>query len=244
MIEVEHLNKVFEGGVRVIEDLSFSVRQGGSLTVIGPSGCGKTTLLYILSGLTRPTSGTAAVNGQRVDGPSEDVAFILQDFGLLPWKTVRENISLGMKIRKVPEAEQARRSHALMCELGLEGHRDDHPVRLSGGERQRVAIGRALALEPRVLLMDEPFSSLDTLNREKLQDALLDIRSRTGLTTVMVTHSIEEAVFLGDNILVLGGRPCSRRALVPNPGAGARDYREDGSFFAACKEVRRAVEAA
>ncbi|WP_019178074.1 ABC transporter ATP-binding protein [Methanomassiliicoccus luminyensis] len=243
MIEVEHLDKEFDRGFRVIEDLSFSVGKGGSLTVIGPSGCGKTTLLYILSGLTKPSAGRVTVNGGTVDGPSEDVAFILQDFGLLPWKTVRENICLGMKIRKVAGSEQKLRSDALMRELGLEEHRDDYPVRLSGGERQRVAIGRALALEPKILLMDEPFSSLDTLNREKLQDALLDIRGRTGLTTVMVTHSIEEAVFLGDDILVLGGRPCSRKALIPNRRAGTKGYREDESFFSACKEVRRAVEA-
>lgn len=243
MIEVEHLCKEFDQRFKVIEDLSFSVERGGSLTVIGPSGCGKTTLLYILSGLTKPSSGNVTVNGRKVDGPSEDVAFILQDFGLLPWKTVRENIGLGMKLRKVPEDEQARRSGALMKELGLEEHRDDYPVRLSGGERQRVAIGRALALQPKLLLMDEPFSSLDTLSREKLQDALLDIRGRTGLTTVMVTHSIEEAVFLGHEVLVLGGRPCSQRALIPNPRAGAHDYREDESFFLTCREVRRAVEA-
>jgi NitT/TauT family transport system ATP-binding protein len=130
-----------------------------------------------------------------------------------------------------------------MKELGLEGHKDDYPARLSGGERQRVAIGRALALDPLILLMDEPFSSLDTLNREKLQDTLIDVRRRTGLTTVMVTHSIEEAVFLGDDILVLGGRPCSARSRISNPKAGEKHYRETESFFFTCKEVRKAVDA-
>jgi NitT/TauT family transport system ATP-binding protein len=243
MITVDHLYKEFDQGAKVIDDLSFSVEKGRSLTIIGPSGCGKTTLLYIISGLTRPSAGSVAIEGKEVNGPSQDVAFILQDFGLLPWKTVEENIGLGMKIRKVPRTERDLRSRELVKELGLEGHEGDYPARLSGGERQRVAIGRALALDPRLLLMDEPFSSLDTLNREKLQDTLLDVRHRTGLTSIMVTHSIEEAVFLGDHILVLGGRPCSARILIPNLRAGEKHYRENESFFSTCKEVRRAVEA-
>ena len=242
MIRVDHLCKEFEQGARVIEDLSFSVERGQSLTIIGPSGCGKTTLLYILSGLIRPSSGSVSIGGMEVNGPSKDVAFILQDFGLLPWKSVTDNICLGMKIRKIPQEEQDARAKTLIGELGLDGHEDDYPATLSGGERQRVAIGRALALEPQVLLMDEPFSSLDTLNREKLQDALWDVRRRTGLTTLIVTHSIEAAVFLGDSILVLGGRPCSVRSLIANPHAGEERYREAASFFSTCKEVRKAVE--
>ncbi len=243
MIRVDHLYKEFEQGARIIEDLSFSVDEGRSLTIIGPSGCGKTTLLYILSGLTRPSAGSVSIGGREVNAPSKDIAFILQDFGLIPWRTVAENICLGMKIRKVPREERDVRAKALMGELGLGGHGDDYPATLSGGERQRVAIGRALALDPKVLLMDEPFSSLDTLNREKLQDALMDVRRRTGLTTLIVTHSIEEAVFLGDSILVLGGRPCSARSLIVNPQVGGERCREAASFFSTCKKVRKAVEA-
>jgi ABC-type nitrate/sulfonate/bicarbonate transport system ATPase subunit len=242
MITVEHLSKSFEGGFQVIDDLTFSVEQGSSLAIIGPSGCGKTTLLYILAGLTRGSTGNISVNGRSVDGPSKEVSFILQDFGLLPWKTVLENVCLGMKLRKTPPEEREKRANVLLEELGLEFHRDHYPARLSGGERQRVAIGRALATEPKLLLMDEPFSSLDTLTRERMQEMLLDIRKRNGLTMVVVTHSIEEAAFLGDTILVLGGRPCTVRTILQNPGAGSPGHRGTDSYFSICKAVRKAVE--
>jgi len=241
MLKVEGLFKEY-GEARIIGGLSFSVEKSSSLTIIGPSGCGKSTLLYIMAGLTRPTAGRVLIDGKEVAAPSRQVGFILQDFGLLPWKTVKENLCLGMKIRKVPREEQERRSEEILSYLGLQLHRDKYPARLSGGERQRLAIGRALALEPSILLMDEPFSSLDTLTRERLQNMMLDIRSQRSLTMVTVTHSIEEAVFLGNPVMVLGGRPCGIRALVPNPGAGAQDYRNKEGFFEVCREVRRAVE--
>ncbi len=243
MLMAEGLTKVFAPDVRVIEDLSFTVDRGRSLTIIGPSGCGKSTLLYMLAGLVQPTAGKATIDGQEVKGPRREVGMILQDFGLLPWKTVRENISLGMKVRHVPREERERRAQSMISYLGLEGHENDYPGRLSGGERQRLAIGRALVMEPSLLLMDEPFSSLDTLTRERLQNTLLEVREQRKLTMLTVTHSIEEAVFLGDDIMVLGGRPCGIRAIVPNPGAGSRDYRSDERFFSVCREVRRAVEA-
>lgn len=243
MLVVEGLSKEYGVGTKVIGDLSFSVRKGSSLTIIGPSGCGKSTLLYILAGLTRPSAGRVLIDDREVTAPSRQVGFILQDFGLLPWKTVKENLGLGMRIRKVPPEEQDRRSEATLRYLGLESHRDKYPARLSGGERQRLAIGRALVLEPSLLLMDEPFSSLDTLTREKLQNTMTEIKSQRDLTMVTVTHSIEEAVFLGDSIMVLGGRPCGLRALILNPGAGGRDYRNKEEFFEVCRQVRRAVEA-
>jgi ABC-type nitrate/sulfonate/bicarbonate transport system ATPase subunit len=243
MIDVDRLSKTFEGGFQVINDLNFSLDRGGSMAMIGPSGCGKTTLLYILAGLTKPTGGAVQINGRNVDGPSPEVSFILQDFGLLPWKTVMDNVCLGMKLRGVPAEERVRKAGPLLEELGLELHRDHYPARLSGGERQRVAIGRALATEPELLLMDEPFSSLDTLTRERMQAMLLDIRKKNGLTMVVVTHSIEEAAFLGDSVLVLGGRPCTVRSVVPNPGAGTDGYRGTDSYFTTCKAIRKVVEA-
>lgn len=240
MIEVERLHKEYEG-VEVVEDLSFSLEEGGSMTIIGPSGCGKTTLLYILAGLTKPTSGTVTIDGKTVNGPSMSTAFILQDYGLLPWKTVKENICLGMRIRRMAEDEMEQRSEDLLQEMGLEHHRDDFPSKLSGGERQRVAIGRSLALDPKLLLMDEPFSSLDTLTRERMQDLILGIRSKKRLTMITVTHSIEEAAYLGRTILVLGGRPCSIHSLVQNPEVGKSDYRNTEEYFSTCKQVRRMV---
>lgn len=243
MITVDRLAKRFEGGFQVIEGLSFSLETGRTMAIIGPSGCGKTTLLYILAGLTRQTEGKVVINGRNVEGPSPEVSFILQDFGLLPWKTVLDNVCLGMKLRGTPAEERVSRAERLLEELGLEQHRDHYPARLSGGERQRVAIGRALATEPKLLLMDEPFSSLDTLTRERMQEMLLDIRKRNGLTVAIVTHSIEEAAFLGDSVLVLGGRPATVRALIENPGVGETGHRGTDSYFAACKSIRRAVEA-
>jgi NitT/TauT family transport system ATP-binding protein len=242
MITVDRLSKRFEGGFQVIDGLSFSLDTGRTMAIIGPSGCGKTTLLYILAGLTRPTEGKVVINGRNVEGPSPEVSFILQDFGLLPWKTVLDNVCLGMKLRGTPAKERVKRAEHLLEELGLEQHRDHYPARLSGGERQRVARGRALATEPKLLLMDEPFSSLDTLTRERLQEMLLDVRKRNGLTVAIVTHSIEEAAFLGDSVLVLGGRPATIRSLIDNPGVGEKGHRGTDSYFSACKSIRRAVE--
>ena len=242
MITVDRLSKRFEGGFQVIKDLSFTLEQGRTMAIIGPSGCGKTTLLYILAGLTRPSDGDVLIDGKKVEGPSPDVSFILQDFGLLPWKNVMDNVCLGMKLRGVPEDERTRKGMHMLAELGLETHKEHFPARLSGGERQRVAIGRALATEPKLLLMDEPFSSLDTLTRERMQEMLLQIRKKNGLTVLVVTHSIEEASFLGDSILVLGGRPCTVRSVIDNPGAGSEGHRGTDSYFSTCKAVRRAVE--
>jgi NitT/TauT family transport system ATP-binding protein len=243
MISVDRLSKMFEGRFQVIDDLSFSLDKGRSMAIIGPSGCGKTTLLYILAGLTKQTGGTVQINGNKIEGPSPYASFILQDFGLLPWKTVVDNVRLGMKLKGIPMREQVKKADTLLKELGLEQHRDHYPARLSGGERQRVAIARALATEPILLLMDEPFSSLDTLTRERMQEMLLDIRKKNGLTMVIVTHSIEEAAFLGDSILVLGGRPCTVRAIVQNQGAGSEGYRGTDSYFTTCKAIRKVVEA-
>lgn len=244
MIAAEQLCKQFAGAAQpVLDRMSFTVERGSSLAVIGPSGCGKSTLLSLLAGLDTPGSGRVLVGGREIDGPSADTAFILQDFGLLPWKTVRDNVCLGMKIRGVERKRREVRAAKLMDHLGLAERRDAYPATLSGGEKQRVAIARALAVDPEILLMDEPFSSLDTLTREKLQDTLLGLWQENDLTMVLVTHSIEEAVFLGRHILVMGRDPGRTLALLDNPRAGSADYREQEEFFAACKAVRRAVEA-
>lgn len=241
MVQVNGLHKSFQKDMPVLRDISFSVPDAGSLAVVGPSGCGKTTLLYLLAGLLAPSSGSVTINDREVGRPGK-TGFILQDFGLLPWRTVWENVCLGMKIARLDRSTQARRAEHLLDELGLLAHRDRFPQSLSGGEKQRIAIGRALATEPDLLLMDEPFSSLDALTRENLQNFLLRIWKRRGLTMILVTHSIEEAVFLGQVILVLGRRPGSVRRMIDNERAGNAGYREEGSFYETCKEVRGCLE--
>ena len=265
MIQVDSLCKVFDTGKGpVLKDMTFSVDSGRSLAVIGPSGCGKTTLLYLLSGLVRPSSGSIRIHGRmvsthsdkdrgsgivagknsRADTSVDNTAFILQDFGLLPWKTVWQNVCLGMKIKNVSADEQENRARTLLEELGLSSHCDSFPARLSGGEKQRVAIARALATRPGILLMDEPFSALDTLTRERLQELLIKLWHKNELTMVIVTHSIEEAVFLGSTIMVMDAMPGRIRKLIDNPGAGDAGLRGREEYFHLCREVRCQVEMA
>ena len=248
MIRVDGLTKTFEAGeLTVLEDVSFTVDRGASLAVIGPSGCGKTTLLYLLAGLSQPSAGVITIGGRRASasgGSAVNTAFILQDYGLLPWKTVWQNVCLGMKIRRLAAEEREARAAALLAQLGLTHHRDTFPARLSGGEKQRVAIARALATRPEILLMDEPFSALDTLTRERLQALLMGLWRAHGLTLIIVTHSIEEAVFLGGTIMVMDRHPGRIKALIDNPGAGESTFRERDAYFHRCREVRRQVEQA
>lgn len=242
MVEVDKLHKSFQENIPVLLDLTFSVPSAGSLAIVGPSGCGKTTLLYILAGLLTPTSGRVTVNDEEALRSSGRIGFILQDFGLLPWRTVWENVCLGMKIRNIDKSTRTERADRILADLGLLDYRHRYPGSLSGGEKQRIAIGRALATNPDLLLMDEPFSSLDALTREALQDTLAQIWCKSRLTMVLVTHSIEEAVFLGQSILVMSHRPASIKAIIENRNAGAKGYRDDVSFHSVCKQVRRLLE--
>lgn len=215
-IEVRGLSKAYGGGL-VLNELDFSLNRGETLAVIGPSGCGKSTLLYLLAGLKCPDAGTVRLgtcSAQKAqpgagmvtmpqDSKSPDVAFILQDYGLFPWKTVAANLSLPLELRGVPAAERQTAMAAMLEELRLNGLEDRFPVQLSGGQRQRVAIGRALITRPDILLMDEPFSSLDALTREHLQALMLELWQRRKPTCVLVTHNVAEALFLGHHIMVL-----------------------------------------
>lgn len=241
MIRAETLEKRFEASSdNVLNGLSFSLAPGETLSVIGPSGCGKTTLLYILAGLMHPSSGEVSI-GSDPDGHTE-ISFILQDFGLFPWKTAAENVALGLKVRKVSHAEQRRITGELLQEMGIPKLGERYPVQLSGGQKQRVAIARALATRPDLLLMDEPFSSLDALTREHLQSTILQTWSRRSITYVLVTHSVEEAVFLGSRILVLSDRPARVKADLVNEGFGSPEFRVQEAFFERVREVRRAME--
>ncbi|MEZ7196342.1 ABC transporter ATP-binding protein [Pseudodesulfovibrio karagichevae] len=242
MLTAENLGKSYDGKT-VITDVSFTLEQGETLAVVGPSGCGKTTLLYLLSGLATPDAGRALLDGRPVTGPSSDISIILQDYGLLPWRTVIDNVALGLKIQGVGRRERLDRARAQLAEVGIIGRDNDYPANLSGGEQQRVAIARAFVTRPRLTLLDEPFSSLDALTRERLQLALLEAWQARRVPYVLVTHSLEEAVTLGQRIMVMSARPARPVAVFDNPGFGDARIRDTEACFALLKELRHTVEA-
>jgi len=243
MLQVDSLTKSYPPDVAILKDISFALAADETLAIVGPSGCGKTTLLYLLCGLLRPDSGRVTLNGAAVGAGVQDIAIILQDYGLLPWRTALENTALGLKIRGLGAAARREQAQRLLRELGLGGREHHYPSQLSGGEQQRVAIARALALEPKLLLMDEPFSSLDALTREKLQNLVLGTWKQRRIPYLLITHGIEEAVFLGRRILVLGGQPAAVLATFDNPGFGCADYRERQAFFELAQALRAAMNA-
>jgi ABC-type nitrate/sulfonate/bicarbonate transport system ATPase subunit len=244
MIDLNNMTFSYRSGAAIFERFTWSVAAGESWAVIGPSGCGKTTLLYLISGLYSPSSGSITVAGESV--PRKDrgrTGLILQDYGLLPWATVQGNVELGLRIRQfygLGELDQETRERIAfwLQRLGIDGLRDKYPSHISGGQRQRAAIARTLALQPDVLLMDEPFSSLDALSREDLQNVVLGLQEEMGITTVVVTHNIEEAVLLGRQILVLGQPPISALRVVDNPCEDLSIFRQEADFHAQCSELR------
>ncbi len=242
MIRVQEISKRFEPDeADVLDGISFSLSRGDTLSIIGPSGCGKTTLLYILAGLLQPTEGSLGKGEQGMDEADVRTAFILQDYGLFPWKTVWENVILGPRLKGQDMKACREITTVLLDELGLGTLGDRYPVQLSGGQKQRVAIARALALDPSILLMDEPFSSLDAITRERLQDILLHTWLERRLTFILVTHSVEEAVFLGRHIMVLSDRPARVKRMIDNPGFGEPGFRMDPAYFEKVNQVRRAM---
>ena len=195
------------GPLTAVAGVSIAVRDGEVVSLIGPSGCGKSTLLNIGSGLTAPSEGHAFVDGERVEGPNAHVAFMLQKDLLLPWRTVVENVMFGVEIQGVPAAERRRRAQALLENLKLAEFSKHYPHQLSGGMRQRVALARTLAVDPTVLLLDEPFSAVDAQTRITLQQELAQTLKRAGKTALLITHDLLEAVTLSDRVLVMSRRP-------------------------------------
>jgi NitT/TauT family transport system ATP-binding protein len=200
---------------KAVEDFSLSVKKGEFITIVGPSGCGKSTLLDILAGLSEPSSGEIYIDGHKVSGPAQDRGIVLQGYALFPWRTVRQNIEYGLEIKKVKKQERRAISDRFIELVDLRGFTDSFPYELSGGMKQRVAIARALAYDPEVLLMDEPFAAVDAQTREALQDELLSIWEKTGKTIIFITHSIEEAVFLADRVVVMSSSPGTIKNVVP-----------------------------
>jgi NitT/TauT family transport system ATP-binding protein len=207
LIELQHVGKLFgDGLVRALQDVSFDVRPGEFVSLVGPSGCGKTTLLRIINGLITPEEGTVTVMGGRPE-PGPDLAMVFQSARLLPWRTVSGNIEFALAMRGHHKAERRQRALALLGAVGLRDFADAFPHQLSGGMQQRVGLARALAVEPKVLLMDEPFAALDAMTREVLRKELLQMWARRRMAIVFVTHDIDEAVYLSQRVVLLRPRP-------------------------------------
>ncbi|WP_243709241.1 ABC transporter ATP-binding protein [Micromonospora sp. 15K316] len=212
LLDVRAVRKVYEGqgrSVEAVRDLTFSVARGDLVCVVGPSGAGKTTLLKCIAGLLAPTAGEVVLDGEPVDGPPPGMAVVFQEYGrsLFPWMTVRKNVELPLKQKKLPKARRAELVHQALSAVGLDDVHGAYPWQLSGGMQQRVAIARAIAYEPHILLMDEPFAAVDAQTRADLEDLVRSLWQRLGVTTLFVTHDIDEAVYLGQRVLVLSSSP-------------------------------------
>jgi NitT/TauT family transport system ATP-binding protein len=240
MISVEGLTVRYEtsnGIVEALSDFSIQVADGDIIAVIGPSGCGKSTLLHVLAGIIGEYEGTVLINSMPVNPREQRIGLILQDYGLLPWKTVYENTVLGLKIKgQTPDQTYVK---YILDRLGLADMLDRYPSQLSGGQRQRVAIARAFILKPDLLLMDEPFSALDEITRESMQDLFLDIWRQYRVSTLFVTHSIEEAVYVGRRIVVLTPSPGRVKGEIENPLFGMNDLRLSDDFYHMSMRIRR-----
>lgn len=220
ILQVDGLTKIFQSGQRqvtALENISFAAHRREFVCIIGPSGCGKSTLVRILAGLETPTSGQVLVDGRIVKGPGRDRGMVFQGYTLFPWLTVRKNVMFGLRMNDVSRAEAARQADEWLGLIGLEKFADAYPHQLSGGMKQRVAIVRALANRPRVLLMDEPFSALDAQTRARMQSYLLDIWRNVDITVVFITHDLDEAIFLADRIIVLSAHPGRLNELIEVP---------------------------
>jgi ABC-type nitrate/sulfonate/bicarbonate transport system ATPase subunit len=276
MINVEALTFHYKT-MPVFDNFNWQAQRGDSWAVLGPSGCGKSTLLALLAGLRLPAAGKVRINGEALTRPRPHTGLILQDYGLLPWSTVRQNAGLGLEVRGFYGADgvhaplethhEGTKTQSFLNlnlgdfvalwfkknslpesvdfwleRLGLSAVADKYPAQLSGGQRQRTAIARTLVLEPDLLLMDEPFSSLDAPTRESLQSLTLELAAEQGLTLVLVTHSIEEAALLGRKILLLNEPPNREANVIENPGAGMSGYRESAEYAGLCKELRQSMD--
>ena len=215
-VAVDYLNPAHHGRTTAIEDASFDVRRGETFVIIGPSGCGKTTLLKTIAGFMRPTRGKLLVEGHPAREPGPDRAVVFQDFDqLFAWRTVRDNVVYALRVaRNTPVRAAREKADAMLALVDITRAANKYPHELSGGMKQRAAIARALALEPTMLLMDEPFGALDMITRNQLQIELKNIHRRTGVTIVLVTHSIQEAIYLGDRVMVMSRHPARIREIV------------------------------
>jgi NitT/TauT family transport system ATP-binding protein len=237
-IQIDRVAKEF-GALRVFQDIELEIGEREIVSIVGPSGCGKTTLLRCIDGLVPLTEGEIRVDGKKVTGPPQGVAVVFQHFGLFPWKTVYENVAYGLRLAKAPRHRIADAVPRHIEMVGLKGFEKAYPYQLSGGMQQRTGLARALATDPHVLLMDEPFAAIDAQTREILQFELLRIWESRPMSMVFVTHSIDEAVLMGDRVVVLRGRPSSIHEVIETrlPRPRTRDVFSTPRF----NEVREQV---
>ena len=232
-VEVRNVFKNY-GDVEALRDLTLQFPKGQLTSLLGPSGCGKTTLLKIIAGLIPATSGEVLVNGKPVAGPGPDRAFVFQDFALLPWATVLRNVAFGLELRGVPKPQREDTAVKYIKDVGLSGFEKSYPHELSGGMRQRVGLARALSVDAQVLLMDEPFSAVDEQTRRKFQEDLLSLVQNENKTFLFVTHSIEEAVYVSDQIAILLPRPSRVSEIIRPTGFRNKDkdsIRRDAEYL-------------
>lgn len=235
-LEVRELTKVYGSGeqaVKALDEVSLTVEDDEFVSVVGPSGCGKTTLLRILDGLLTPTSGEILIDAEPIEGSGRDRGMVFQSFNLFPWRTVLENVTFGLEAEGIGKEKRQDRGRRFVELVGLDGFEDSYPQELSGGMQQRVGLARALAIDPEILLMDEPFGALDAQTREVMQTELLKIWSEQQKTSVFVTHDIEEAIFLSDRVIALSSRPGRIDRIVDVPFDRPRydrDLKGDAEF--------------
>ncbi|HJJ29838.1 MAG TPA: ABC transporter ATP-binding protein [Methanocorpusculum sp.] len=243
-VKVEDATKTFssrKGDVTALSHVNLEVHDGEFVCLLGPSGCGKTTLLRMIGGLDVPTSGTVSIDGKIVDGPSPKMTMVFQEYSLYPWRTVAENVGFGLEMTGVPKEQRTIEVNKRLALVGLAGFADSYPFELSGGMRQRAAVARALATDPAVMLMDEPFGALDAQTRNKMQRELLQIWDETKKTILFVTHSVDEAVYLSDKIVILTPRPGRIHKIYENPLPRPRD-RTGVEFARLRKDVLTEIE--
>lgn len=236
MIEISNLH-VSYGNEKAVDNISLQVERNTTCAIIGPSGCGKTTLLYAMAGLIAPNEGSISINGEKLSGIRRSTGIILQDYGLFPWKSVWNNVALGLLVRGETKEKTNETVGSILEVLGISDLSSKFPAELSGGQKQRVAIGRTLAMRPDLLLMDEPSSALDAITKEHIQNLILKLYKSDPVTMVIVTHSIEEAVFLGQKIIVMG--KAKIKHVLENPYFGDEELRSRMEYYSVCLEVRK-----
>jgi len=241
IVEVKEVGKIYDGVVEALTAINLALPQGKLSTLLGPSGCGKTTLLKIIAGLISPSRGEVWVKGQRVDGPGPERAFVFQDFALLPWANVLRNVAFGLELRGTSKEDRQEIARKHIAEVGLKSFESSYPHQLSGGMRQRVGLARALAVDADIILMDEPFSSVDEQTRRKFQEELLDLLRHKKITVIFVTHSIEEAAYLSDQIVLLSPRPGTISKIIQpdidRQGKNPDEIRRDKNYLDTVDEI-------